>query len=96
MYGRQLHNMHLSIMVEYGLIGATFFYGMVFSAFKGAFRAMRAPVDARIGVLATAYFYALLAYMLVSVFVPNEYNKYTWIMLGLGAALPRINKKDAA
>jgi O-antigen ligase len=96
MYGRQLHNMHLSIMVEYGLIGATFFYGMVFSAFRGAFRAMRAPVDAHIGVLATAYFYALLAYMLVSVFVPNEYNKYTWIMLGLGAALPRINKKDAA
>lgn len=94
MYGRQLHNMHLSIMVEYGLIGATFFYGMVIAAFRGAREVMRSPADSAIGHLATAYFYALTAYMLVSVFVPNEYNKYTWIMLGLGAALPRVNRKE--
>ncbi|NVO26670.1 O-antigen ligase family protein [Donghicola sp. C2-DW-16] len=96
MFGRQLHNMHLSIMVEYGLVGATFFYAMVISAFKGAFRVMREPVDANIGFLATAYMYGLMSYMMVSVFVPNEYNKYTWIMLGLGAALPRVNRKDVA
>ncbi|MCT4579469.1 O-antigen ligase [Donghicola sp.] len=94
MYGRQLHNMHLSIMVEYGLVGATFFYGMMISAFRGARQVMRSPADSNIGFLATAYFYGLLAYMLVSVFVPNEYNKYTWIMLGLGAALPRVNRKE--
>jgi hypothetical protein len=29
----------------------------------------------------------MLTYLVVSVFVPNEYIKYTWILPGLAAAL---------
>ncbi|MEM1373312.1 MAG: O-antigen ligase family protein [Pseudomonadota bacterium] len=94
--GRQLHNMYLSVIVEYGIVGAFFFFGFLFHALRSVRRAMLTPVDDDMRVLATAYFYGFIAYLLVSVFVPNEYNKYTWMMAGIGSAFAYLNPPKTA
>jgi len=89
--GRQLHNMYLSVIVEYGIFGAVFFLGFCLYGLRQVRRVMCAPVDHDMRVLATAFFYGYLAYLLVSVFVPNEYNKYTWMLAGIAASFPLLN-----
>lgn len=90
--GRQLHNMYLSVIVEYGLIGAFFFFGFLLHSLRSVRRVMLAPVDEDMRVLATAYFYGYLAYLMVSLFIPNEYNKYTWMMAGIASTFPYLNR----
>ncbi|WP_298497806.1 O-antigen ligase [uncultured Maritimibacter sp.] len=86
LYGRQLHNMYLSIMVEYGLLGFAAFMGVQITALRSLKRLWQtAPPD--VAAAAKALFWGMLTYLVVSVFVPNEYIKYTWILPGLAAAL---------
>jgi len=91
--GRQLHNMYLSVAVEYGLFGFTFFMGMIVTAFKLVKSVEATPANDRFRAIAVSLFYAMLAFYIVSVFVPNEYNKYTWILPALATALSLQNRK---
>jgi O-antigen ligase len=93
--GRQLHNMYLSVIVEYGIVGATFFFGFLAHSLRSVYRAMRNPVDNQMRVMATAYFYGFVAYLMVSIFVPNEYNKYTWMLAGVATAFAYLNRPQA-
>lgn len=90
--GRQLHNMYLSVIVEYGIVGATFFFGFIAHSLRSVYRAMQNPIDEQMRVMATAYFYGFVAYLMVSVFVPNEYNKYTWMLAGVATAFAYLNR----
>lgn len=85
--GRQLHNMYLSVAVEYGIVGFACFMALILSGFGACRDTMRRAASAQTRATATALFYGMLAYFLVSVFVPNEYNKYTWLLPALATAL---------
>lgn len=93
LFGRQLHNMYLSVAVEYGLVGFTFFAGLILTAFRMARTVARTPANEELRALAVALSYGMAAYFIVSVFVPNEYNKYTWILPSLAGALWLLNRR---
>lgn len=85
--GRQLHNMYLSVAVEYGLVGFSCFMAIILSGFRACRDTIENARSEQTRATATALFYGMLAYFLVSVFVPNEYNKYTWLLPALAGAL---------
>ncbi|MBV7410676.1 O-antigen ligase family protein [Maritimibacter sp. DP1N21-5] len=86
LYGRQLHNMYLSVMVEYGLLGFAAFMGVQVTALRALSRIWK-TASPEVAAAAKALFWGAITYLIVSVFVPNEYIKYTWILPGLSAAL---------
>lgn len=85
--GRQLHNMYLSVAVEYGIVGFTCFMAMIVGGFQACLATIRTAASPLSRATATALLYGMIAYFIVSVFVPNEYNKYTWILPGVAGAL---------
>jgi hypothetical protein len=87
---RRLHNMYLSIAVEYGLVGFLAFIGIHASALLSVWRAHLLAAGAEIGGLATTVFYAYLTYLLGCAFTPNEYSKYSWLLPGLAVAAARL------
>jgi O-antigen ligase len=94
--GRELHNMYLSVVVQYGVVGAFPFFAMLVMSFKQLRAVARAPSDEAMRVYATALAYAFAAYLLASLFLPNEYTKYTWLLPGISAALFIVNERERA
>jgi len=94
LFGRQLHNMYLSVAVDYGLFGFTFFMGMILSAFAMLKAIVATPANDDFRALAVALHYGMIAFYIVSVFVPNEYNKYTWLLPGLATAMYLANRSS--
>lgn len=94
--GRELHNMYLSVLVQYGVLGALPFFGMIGYAFACLRNICRNPVDARMRSMAQALAYAYGAYLIASLFLPNEYTKYTWLLPALCAVLHRVNAQELA
>lgn len=97
--GRQLHNMYLSIAVEYGLVGITVFGALIAQAFRACRQVAEAPCRPEFGPLAVSLSYGMMAYFLNCLFLPSEYIKYTWILPALAGALALVNARlrdDAA
>jgi len=94
--GRELHNMYLSVLVQYGVLGALPFFGMIVYALRHVIAVFRNPVDERMRVMAQALAYGFGAYLIASLFLPNEYTKYTWLLPALCTALHRVNGKELA
>ncbi|OED49882.1 O-antigen ligase family protein [Leisingera sp. S232] len=89
--GRELHNMFLSVAVQMGLASLSFFFMLGYGLAR--LRAvLREPADAELRVLARALIYAFGAYLIVSLFLPNEFTKYTWLLTAQAAALFQVNK----
>ncbi|MHA6346614.1 O-antigen ligase family protein [Roseivivax sp. CAU 1761] len=92
--GRELHNMYLSVLVQYGLVGAFPFFAILALSFR-QLRAVRAdPAHPAMRVHALALGYAFAAYLLVSFFLPNEGTKYTWLLPALAIALNAVNERE--
>jgi len=89
---RRLHNMYLSIAVEYGLVGFIAFIGIHASALFAVWRARVHAATEELRGLTTAVSYAYLTYLLGCVFTPNEYSKYSWLLPGLAVAAARLTK----
>ncbi|MCE6953152.1 O-antigen ligase family protein [Cereibacter sphaeroides] len=94
--GRELHNMYLSVLTQYGVLGAAAFFGMLGGAFAALRRVLRSPASETLRIWALSLAFGFLAYLIASLFLPNEYTKYTWILCGLCAALYRVNEKERA
>ena len=94
--GRELHNMYLSVLVQYGLIGSIPFFAMLGYGFSRLRAVCRNPVDARMHAMAVSLAFAFGAYLFASLFLPNEYTKYTWLLPGLCGALHMINDRERA
>ena len=95
LYERPLHNMYLSVATEYGLVGFGVYLGLIISAFRSVLSVMQAPANAELRAIATAVFFAMIGYFLASVFNPNEYNKFTWILPGLAMAVVIVNRRQS-
>ncbi|WP_245727091.1 O-antigen ligase family protein [Paracoccus isoporae] len=92
MLGRELHNMYLSVLVQYGLIGGAAYFAMLIAAMRHLGAVIRHPASEAMRVQAVALRFGLFAYLLVSLFLPNEYTKYSWLLPGIAAALHRCNR----
>lgn len=90
---RPLHNMYLSVAVEYGLVGFFFFVSLIVLSFKNLLSVLRAPANDEIRTIALALLFAASGFFLASVMNPHDDNKYTWILLGLGPAVAVVNRR---
>lgn len=93
--GRELHNMYLSVLTQYGIAGATAFYGMLGAALVALRRVYRAPSSEVMRIWALGLGFGFMAYLIASLFLPNEYTKYTWVLSGICAALHRVNERES-
>ena len=92
--GRELHNMYLSVLTQYGIAGAAAFFGMLGAALAALRRVLRAPATGTMRIWALGLGLGFVAYLIASLFLPNEYTKYTWVLCGISAALHRVNERE--
>jgi O-antigen ligase len=76
---RQLHNSYLELAAETGTIGLALFMGIMVSALRRVISVLRFGNKA---FRARGYqlSYAFGAYMIASIFMPNEDTKYFWLL----------------
>lgn len=94
--GRELHNMYLSVIVQFGIVGAIPFFAMLYYSMQRLRLIYEAPCDDRMQVMALCLRIALIAYLVACLFLPNEYTKYTWLIPAICAALYRANQTERA
>lgn len=90
LFSRDLHNMYLGIAVEYGLLGLIPFLAMIGIAFSGLRKAMGVAAGEETRAFTTALFFTLLGYLIGCAFLPSQYHKLTWILIGLAFAQTRL------
>jgi putative inorganic carbon (hco3(-)) transporter len=91
---RGAHNLYLESLAETGLLGATAFFGVLWLALTGAWRARRRlPGDD--ALLAEGILVALGAFLICAVTLHSAYARYQWIFLGLGLAAGRLARRPA-
>lgn len=87
---RLLHNVYLLIACEMGLLGLLAFGAIIVESIR-SLRASAAFVGSApagfLGRAAEAFEVALVAFLLSSLFLPNEHQKYMWILFAMPAAL---------
>jgi len=94
---RQLHNMYLMALVEYGILGFTVFMSIIVVTMKRLWR-LGQDVTGPYHAVSRALFLGFGAYLVCCLFLPGVDYKYTWILPGIGIALLRVahdNKGDA-
>jgi O-antigen ligase len=89
---RQLHNMYLEVAVETGLIGFACFMAIIGSAVRGLMQAARRADAPEFRWMGRSMLFGFGAFLLASVFVPNEYQKYLWLLSGIAVALGRLSR----
>ncbi len=89
---RQLHNMYLEVASEFGLVGAALFIGILLYGVWLLNKLRRDGPTPEVRILADSLHFAYWGFMMVSVFVPNEYNKFTWLLPGVAVALYNATK----
>lgn len=94
--GRELHNMYLSVFAQFGGLGLLPFLAIIGYGYARLRAVIRAPADPEMRTLALALCYGFTAYLVASLFLPNEYTKYTWVLPALCAALFHINAAERA
>lgn len=90
LFSRDLHNMYLGIATEFGLLGLIPFLAMIGIAFSGLRKAMRTKRGEETRAFSVALFFTLLGYLIGCAFLPSQYHKLTWILIGLAFAQTRL------
>jgi O-antigen ligase len=93
---RQLHNMYLEVAVETGLIGFSCFLAIIGCAIRGLVQAQRRFDHPDFRWMGHSLLFGFCAFLLASVFVPNEYQKYLWLLSGIGVAIGRLSRAESA
>ncbi|MEZ5798372.1 MAG: O-antigen ligase family protein [Paracoccaceae bacterium] len=87
---RQLHNSYMEVAAEMGLLGISLFLGVMLSAQRKA-RLAAAQAATAMRPLASALAYGFAAFLIGSVFMPNEDTKFMWILPALCVAAWRLS-----
>ncbi len=91
---RQLHNMYLEVGTETGLVGMFLFVAMIVLGGICLNRVRKHGPTQEIRTYAEAFHYSYVGFMAVSLFMPNEYNKYVWLYIALAVAFARAVLPD--
>jgi O-antigen ligase len=90
---RGAHNLYLESLAETGVLGATAFFGVLWLALAGAWRARR-HLRGGDGQLAEGILVALCAFLICAVTLHSAYARYQWIFIGLGLAAGRLARRQ--
>lgn len=93
------HNSYLGLAAELGLVGVIGVVAIIafaLSCLARAIRLARRIGDQEIDVLAVGTTLALVAMLVGSFFLSNEYSKQLWLLLALGPALLGVVRREAA
>lgn len=93
------HNMFIEVAAELGIPAFLLFVGIFYSGYRGLIRVRKAAsVPDVVRDAASAFRAALIGFALAGCFVSMEYQKPTWLALGLIACLPSLgrSRKPAA
>ena len=91
---RGAHNLYLESLAETGLLGATAFFGVLWLALAGAWRARR-RLRGDDALLAEGIVVALGAFLVCALTLNSAYARYEWIFLGLGLAAGALAPRRA-
>lgn len=91
--GQYAHSAYLGTLVELGVIGLALFLTLLVLAWRGMRKAaaIAAAYDDRfLAGASRALAISLAGFTLASVFLSTETDRVLWVLLGLGAVLPRV------
>lgn len=87
------HNMFIEVAAELGIPAFLLFVGIFYSGYRGLIRVGKgASVPDVVRDAASAFRAALIGFALAGCFVSMEYQKPTWLALGLIACLPSLGR----
>jgi O-antigen ligase len=92
---KEVHNIYLQALAETGIIGLVLFLlvlGFFLRCGVQAARNFARSGDVQMEILARAVVIALIGILTADFFVPEQYSKLLWLMLGLGPALLAISQ----
>lgn len=90
---RYPHNLYLEVGAESGAAGLILFLAALFLAFAGlerARRVFRGRGDPGTGALARALQISLSGYLISSLFLHGDFERYLWLLLGMAGALHAV------
>jgi len=87
---RQLHNTYLEVLTETGIVGFGCFFGMILMALKGLSQTYKNGSSEEIKIIAECIHFCFVSFLIASVFMPNEYNKYLWMLIGISSVVSRL------
>ncbi len=84
---RDPHSLYVQLLAETGILGTIAFLGMIYFLFDALNKACRAlegaPQLAGWLPWISAYRFAILSYLLTSIFLHNAYIRYLWILIAM-------------
>lgn len=92
-----VHNAHLEVLTELGMVGAVLFAVLVGCSLGStvlAGRRFRQAGDAEMRIAAVCVALALIAVLTANFFFSDQYGKYLWALFGLGPALLTMARKS--
>jgi putative inorganic carbon (hco3(-)) transporter len=98
---RRGHSLYLEMAADTGIIGLGAFLAMVLTALAYLYRNARywRERDTERSILASSFFFALIAYLATAVFLHLSYQRYFWLLLALASstiwALERERRSEA-
>lgn len=94
LFSRDLHNMYLGVAVELGLLAFIPFLAMIGTGVLGLRRAIATTRDAEINAFSTALLFTAAGYLLSATFLPSQFHKLTWILIGLTCVQARLARQS--
>ncbi len=90
---RKAHSRYLEIMAETGLLGITAFGIMIWLMFRNLMRAQKKAnihgLEDLAGMI-TPFGIAMVGYLTVYLFLHGDFQRYFWLLIGIGYAIPNI------
>jgi putative inorganic carbon (HCO3(-)) transporter len=95
---RRGHSLYLEMAADMGMVGLGAFVAMVTSALVLLHRCMRywRRLDPERALLASSFFFGLVAYLASAVFLHLSYQRYFWVLLALASSAIWVLRTDEA
>lgn len=95
---RRGHSLYLEMAADLGIVGVGTFLAMVGTALVLVYRAARRwrGRDPERAILASSFFFALVAYLASAVFLHLSYQRFFWALLALTASVAWALRPDAS
>jgi O-antigen ligase len=96
---RYPHNLLLEVGAETGTVGLCLFLGALLIAFVGLERArtrFREAGDPKMGALARALQISLAGFLVSSLFLHGDFERYLWLLFGMAGALHAVGRTGFA
>ncbi len=89
---RRAHSLYFEIAAETGVIGLLSFASIFLVLLRRLWRASRSLLesDPELAAIATAFWFAIVAYLGMGVFLHLAYQRYFWLLLALGGAAVQV------